>query len=116
MKEELGIFLLLFLSLLSLFCPSASEEQVAVATVGVTLTVIPRPGVSFIPAQSVGGLSQDKYGGITIYAASNISVVFDFADHDKKLYTSHPDHNETCFFTSDDLKDLSRVEVVYLGN
>jgi len=122
MKKKLNISLpLLILGLL--INVSSSWAQVT-ATARVTLTVIPAPGISFTSAAATSpattknptAINQANDGGLTIHASSNVAVVLTSPDNNKPTSSNQFSQGTTKTITSKDLRDVSKVEVVYLGS
>jgi hypothetical protein len=118
-KGKLYISLVPLVILLFLINPSTSYEQVATATVRVTLTVIPGPGIGFSPQHSPttsSPVNRRDDGGITLHASTPVDVSLMSTDRGKTVVTNHLDKGETRTLTSRDLVGVSKVEVVYLGS
>ena len=102
-----------------LVCSSTSRAQVT-ATARVTLTVKAAPGIILIPIVTIkNSLLTNQSNGVGMImtsATSNVAVIL-YASEDKRFLDIDPvGQGVTKTMTSKELKDISKVEVIYLGN
>lgn len=85
----------------------------------VTLTVIPSPDVTFTtisPVRKTSLANQNRDYGVTFRAASNVAIVLDFKDRRQRLEPDSVGKDATITLTSKEFKNISKIEIIYLGN
>lgn len=95
-----------------------SQAQVT-AIARITLTVIPAPGVNFAPtnlAKSSSSVNQTTDGGITLHTSGNVAILLNSCHHKIVLEANYFGQGQTETLTSKEFIDVSKVEVLYLGN
>lgn len=103
-----------------MLCVSEPKAQVT-ATARVTLNVVAVPGMDFNPAlkrgslssiMTLGAVSENQY--ITFQSSSNVMVRLNSTNSGSRKLNFKQGQART--FTAREMKDVSRVEIVYLGS
>lgn len=103
-----------------MLCASKTEAQVT-ATANVLLTVVPAPGIEFETDRQknaslpiVNNLSGSGQGSITFQSSSNVTVKLKSRGAPAKMLTIKKGEVHT--FTIKELKNISKIEVLYTGS
>ena len=103
-----------------ILCVSEPKAQVT-ATASVTVNVVAAPVMDFNSASkqgslssimTLGAVSENQY--ITFQSSSNVMVRLNSTNSGPRRLNFKQDHSRT--FTARELKNVSRVEIVYLGS
>ncbi len=119
MKRTKNILLLFpFIGIMSL--APTTQAQVT-ATARVVLTVVPAPGMNFAPTPkqasqpfAAGQMKATERNGVVFQSTGNVMVQLNSTDARSSRFNFQQGESRT--FTSNDLKNVTSVEIVYLGS
>lgn len=102
-----------------LFHASPLNAQVITAAAKITVTVIPPAGINFASAKTLTDplqIQQSSDYAMTVQASSNVAVVLDSLGGRILLNIKNIGQGTTKIFTASNLKGVSKVEAIFLGN